>query len=265
MTSKSFTSDPDFLRIVKRRVQTYTLSEAIFICENNPMEANALLDIERGVVLRSVGFEGFLPKKKTIHLADLHSLILPPLFDVEVKAYCRSAREVLAMEGGEAHLKGTHVEILFPSSVKRPNPFGGEDYQLMCITSRPCLIQYPDGSLSFGALNGFDVKGIYRKDYFPIHPIIRQGKREMVEESNMVVRMAAPYIFAQLKVLTPRELDITECLGKGCNNPEMAEILGISVFTVETTRRNIRKKVKALFPSLNEVGMAMRLKEMGCI
>ena len=265
MRNKSSTSDPEFFRIVERRVPTYTLSEAISICEHSAMEANAVLDIDRGVVLRSVGFEGLLPKNGTIRLVDLHSLILPPFYDVVVKMYCRSAREVLAMEGGEAHLKGTHVEMLFPSTVKRPNPFGGFDYQILCIKSRPCLIQYPNGGLSFGALNGFDVEGIYRNDYFPIHPIIRQGKREMVEESNMVIKMAAPYIFSHLKVFTSREWDLLEFLSKGYANPEIAAILEISVFTVETIRRNIKRKVKALFPSLNEVGVAIRLKEMGCI
>lgn len=43
--------------------------------------------------------------------------------------------------------------------------------------------------------------------------------------------------------LTPREVDVFECLGKGMSNKEVAADLAISVLTVETHRKAISRKL----------------------
>lgn len=261
--SKYYTSDRDLQRTFEHRVPTITLSQAKAILAKGSLGPRVLIDILGKEVHLAVGFESLLPKKRDITLADVHGLILP-FYEVVVKAYCRSAREVLASQGN-GHLKGTHVEILFPSTVKRPNAFGGHDYRLLELRSEPFLLEYPDGQISFGSFNYFSEKGIFRNDYFPIAPIIMRGREEMVAESNKVITMAAPYIFAQLKIWTKAELDVMEMLAQGRNNREIASLFGVVESTIVTHRRNAKRKIRRIFSCLNEVDVAYKLKEMGCI
>lgn len=49
--------------------------------------------------------------------------------------------------------------------------------------------------------------------------------------------------FARFQQLGDRELQVLRLLGEGCNNPEVAEQLGISRQTVETHRKRIKAKL----------------------
>lgn len=59
--------------------------------------------------------------------------------------------------------------------------------------------------------------------------------------SPILRRQAAALL--QLQRLTPRELEVFHCLGKGKQNKEIAASLGISVKTVETYRKTIGAKL----------------------
>ena len=59
--------------------------------------------------------------------------------------------------------------------------------------------------------------------------------------SPILRRQAAALL--QLQRLTPRELEVFHCLGKGMQNKEIAASLGISVKTVETYRKTIGAKL----------------------
>lgn len=62
----------------------------------------------------------------------------------------------------------------------------------------------------------------------------------MIEEQNFIHEHQ--YLF---NLLGEREQLVLSLIGKGASNQEMAEELHISVSTVETHRKNIRKKLKA--------------------
>jgi len=49
---------------------------------------------------------------------------------------------------------------------------------------------------------------------------------------------------SQFGLLTKRELEVFSLLAKGCNNPEVADLLCISRTTVEQHRKNIKRKLE---------------------
>jgi len=59
--------------------------------------------------------------------------------------------------------------------------------------------------------------------------------------SPVLRRQAAALV--QLQRLTPRELEVFDCLGKGMQNKEIATFLGIRINTVETYRKTISTKL----------------------
>lgn len=76
-------------------------------------------------------------------------------------------------------------------------------------------------------------KSFYRKNYL-CHKLIRIRK-----ELTFVKRNNKSY-----RELTLREKEIIQLLVNGCNNPEIAEKLYISRYTVEQHRKNINYKLK---------------------
>lgn len=58
--------------------------------------------------------------------------------------------------------------------------------------------------------------------------------------------------------ITSREIEVITLIGKGCSTKEVAKILSLSVYTVETHRKNILKKMEAK----NMVDAIMKYKAM---
>lgn len=58
--------------------------------------------------------------------------------------------------------------------------------------------------------------------------------------------------------ITSREIEVINLIGKGCSTKEVAKILSLSIYTVETHRKNILKKMEAK----NMVDAIMKYKTM---
>lgn len=95
----------------------------------------------------------------------------------------------------------------------------------------------------------FDVQGYLLKDSSEQEIIeclntVANGKRYY---SNIIKSKIVKTAFAPEKefTLTPKELEILECISKGYSNIEIADIQNISKRTVDTHRLNIMKKLEA--------------------
>lgn len=61
--------------------------------------------------------------------------------------------------------------------------------------------------------------------------------------NNRKVKEEIGYVEA-LRILTPREIEILELVGNGYTCKEVAEILRLSIHTVRTHVKNIKRKLK---------------------
>ena len=257
-----------FQERIPRRAPFLSPAEAEARCDHQNAQAKAIVIFGRNgkkeVSMRDFGpFKSILPQK--VQLEHLHGLILTQFYLVVVKSLCRALQEILVKDGFE-HLKGSYFEICCPSIVKRPNPFGGYDFRMLEVRSEPILIEWSEGNFSFAVILGLSLKGVYKREYMVIQPILmRNDDDELVKEANAAVVMAAKFIFKKLKIWTPRQYDVAELILEGRDNKEIAAEFGIVESTVETHKRNMKKRVKEVFPDLDHIDMAFKLREMGCI
>lgn len=69
--------------------------------------------------------------------------------------------------------------------------------------------------------------------------------------------------FKRFQQLTGREVDVLRLLAKGCNNPEIAERLYLARSTVETHRKNLKRKLELRsFRDLMKYAFAFNLVEV---
>jgi DNA-binding NarL/FixJ family response regulator len=74
-------------------------------------------------------------------------------------------------------------------------------------------------------------------------PLVRQAYRSALEEKIANMGVYAPDSTNLLSRLTPREMDICRLIQQGWQGRAIAQELGISFETLQTHRKNIRRKL----------------------
>lgn len=87
-----------------------------------------------------------------------------------------------------------------------------------------------------------------RYQYFRVQQLIQEIINDRGLTSREVEQIVKMYQFKQkhakqFNQLTEREIEVLELLANGFNNPQIAETLFLSRQTVETHRKNIKRKL----------------------
>lgn len=260
---KTYSSDEDRVKRLHPLIPTLTLEAAqTEVCSRTPTGACVIVDISKGRVVYRHRMDMLLHLSDA-NLKDLHDLILNDFYRLQVKAYCHAAGEILGTEG-YAHLgkKGVKFVQVFPGKVQGRNYLDRKENSLILQQSEPFILEYPDSAHSFAVIDTYQIIAVHRGDYFPIAPMFMKDGLLLENETKIMVKNAIRYIYSRLP-FKKRHLDILEILSKGKKSQDIAAILHIAESTVEAYRRDIRSVVKRIFPDLNEVKMAMKLREMG--
>lgn len=157
---------------------------------------------------------------------------------LELVAVCASVAEALGlMENGSTPglllLDVYHATEGWQdaaSTLRRLNPDG----RLIMLTARPNELQPPQELAPI-------LLGVVEKNR-PWAELITLVSRWQQQHPSSAVRRSASAV-EQLDRLSPRELRVFQCLGKGMHNKEIAKALGLCVNTVETYRKIISAKL----------------------
>jgi DNA-binding NarL/FixJ family response regulator len=157
---------------------------------------------------------------------------------LELLAVCASVAEALGlMEHGSLPglllldvYQGTERWQDAAAALQRLNPDG----RLILLTADRRWFQPPPESEAI-------LLGIVEKCR-PWDELITLVSRWQQQHPSPAIRRQATAL-EQLYRLSPRELRVFQCLGKGMHNKEMAKALGLAVSTVETYRKTISAKL----------------------
>ncbi len=192
-----------------------------------------------------------------ILLADDHNvvrrglrLLLESQPDFQVVAEAADGKQ--AVEQAEA----TRPDIIIVD-IAMPNLSGIEAAQRICSlfpqTGIVVLSMHSDEAYVLRALKagarGYLLKDSVEGDLIEAIKAVHQGKTFFSAEiSRMLVEDYVREIRARgvedsYELLTPREREILQLLAEGKSNKEIASFLNISLYTVETHRRNLQEKL----------------------
>lgn len=138
-------------------------------------------------------------------------------------------------------------DIIHPTSLKNIQQFLPEFYANQQSNQTMSFVQYVqvDGKADYTPLITF-TKSPRKADDLVVRLVLRmQEFQKFSPEMEQVVRMDQFKLkhFKLFQQLTEREVEILKLLANGFNNPAIADLLFISRQTVETHRKNLKRKL----------------------
>lgn len=197
-------------------------------------------------------------RKHTVLLADDHAVVrkglrflLDQSGEAQVIGEASDGREAVALA------QSTHPDLVI-IDIQMPN-LNGIDAAAQIVKERPetgvvILSMYSDESYILRALNagakGYLLKDSVETDILAAVRSITNGKpffspaiTQMLLEDYMRL-MSQQGVQDSYELLTDREKEVLQLLAQGKTNKEVANVLDLSVYTVEGHRGNLMQKLK---------------------